>query len=414
MLVCQQPSLISHVRKRYDQIGGKLFEDVNAWFALSEIFIHILQDPTLTMAYIVIDALDECVEDLQKLLHLVVEQSVASSRVKWIISSRNWPQIEQQLERTEQKTRLSLELNAKSVSNAVSIYIRHKVLELAQQHGYDNQTQSIILQHLLRNADGTFLWVALVCQSLGDVEQWDISEALKEFPRGLDSLYLRMLEQIHRSKSAHYCVQLLATMVSLYRPVALTELTSLVEMPNISNDVGRIARIVGLCGSFLTIRDDVIYFVHQSAKEFLLKDATDKIFPHGQGAVHYTILSGSLHALTDTLRRDIYNLREPGYSIEQVRRPHPDPLARLQYACVYWVDHICDWLSIDHPKTQNNIDCWDNIYAFITKKYLYWLEALSLCRSMSEGVLSIAKFHNLIQVSIVSYSPKYLAYINIK
>lgn len=33
---------------------------------------------------------------------------------------------------------------------------------------------------------------------------------------------------------------------------------------------------------------------------------------------------------------------------------------------------------------------------FVRKKYLYWLEALSLCKSMSEGVLLMAKLETLI------------------
>ena len=38
---------------------------------------------------------------------------------------------------------------------------------------------------------------------------------------------------------------------------------------------------------------------------------------------------------------------------------------------------------------------------FVRKKYLYWLEALSLCKSMSEGVLSMAKLEALIQVILI-------------
>jgi hypothetical protein len=37
---------------------------------------------------------------------------------------------------------------------------------------------------------------------------------------------------------------------------------------------------------------------------------------------------------------------------------------------------------------------------FVRKKYLYWLEALSLCKSTSEGVLSIAKLEALVEVSL--------------
>jgi hypothetical protein len=413
MLVRQQPSLISHVRKKYDQAGKKIFDDANAWFALSEMFINILQNPSLAVTYIIIDALDECVEDLPKLLRLIVEQSATSSRVKWIISSRNWSQIEQQLEEAEDKTRLSLELNAESVSKAVDIYIEYKVLKLAQHQGYDDHTQAAILQHLSCNADGTFLWVALVCQNLKDVEPWDILETLKEFPPGLDLLYMRMLEQIRSSRSAGPCQKLLATMVSLYRPITLTELTSLVKIPNISNDVRLITRVIELCGSFLTIRNAVIYFVHQSAKDFLLKDAADKIFPCGQGAVHLTILTGSLHVLAHTLRRDIYDLRNLGCSIGQIGQPNPDPLTALRYACVYWVDHTCDWLSANHAKSQTGTDCWENIHAFIGEKYLYWLEALSLCGSISENVLSMGKLYSsLLHVIITLHTSKRLACTN--
>jgi hypothetical protein len=47
MLVDHQPSLISHVRRQYDKIGKQVFEDVNAWGALSEILSDILEDPLL-------------------------------------------------------------------------------------------------------------------------------------------------------------------------------------------------------------------------------------------------------------------------------------------------------------------------------------------------------------------------------
>ena len=79
LLVDQQPSLIPHIRKKYDQAGKKLFEDANAWVALSEIFTNILQDPSLNSAYLIIDALDECVADLPKLLDFCPEVVCISS-----------------------------------------------------------------------------------------------------------------------------------------------------------------------------------------------------------------------------------------------------------------------------------------------------------------------------------------------
>jgi hypothetical protein len=119
--------LASHIRKKHDYAGKSLFDDVNAWVALSEIFADVLQDASLSITYLIIDALDECVTDLLKLLAFIIKQSSASSRVKWIVSSRNWPDIKKELERVEHKTSLSLELNAESVAAAVKTFIQQKV-----------------------------------------------------------------------------------------------------------------------------------------------------------------------------------------------------------------------------------------------------------------------------------------------
>jgi hypothetical protein len=115
MVVQQQPSLVSHIRKKDDHAGQNLFEDTNAWVALTEIFADMLRDASLSTTYLIIDALDECVTGLPKLLSFTAKQSSASSRVKWIVASLNWPAVEEQLEAAEHKTRLSMELNAESV-----------------------------------------------------------------------------------------------------------------------------------------------------------------------------------------------------------------------------------------------------------------------------------------------------------
>jgi hypothetical protein len=78
-----------------------------------------------------------------------------------------------------------------------------------------------------------------------------------------------MMEQIRNSDNADLCKRVLASTV--YRPITLKELTSLVEMlKDMSDDLESLREIIGICGSFLTIREGTIYFVHQSAKDYLL------------------------------------------------------------------------------------------------------------------------------------------------
>lgn len=139
LLVNQQPSLISHVRKKHDHAGKQLFEDGNAWEALSKILAAMLNDPSLDGAILIVDALDECKTNRHQLLDLIAKPS----RVKWIVSSRNWQDIEEKLDNTEQKVKLHLELNKDSISKAVDTYIGYKVNQLACHKKYDKQQETL-------------------------------------------------------------------------------------------------------------------------------------------------------------------------------------------------------------------------------------------------------------------------------
>ena len=173
-----------------------LFEDTNAWITLSDIIVSILRVQDIKKVYLVIDALDECVTDLEKLLDLINQTLCVSDRVKWIVSSRNWPTIEQKIGHASSKVALSLELNAQSVYEAVRIFIKHKVNQLSKEKRYDVSTGRAVQSHLLTNAKDTFLWVALVCEELGKIQGWDTLAKLAKFPPGLDALYRRMWEQV--------------------------------------------------------------------------------------------------------------------------------------------------------------------------------------------------------------------------
>ncbi|KAG9231094.1 NACHT domain-containing protein [Amylocarpus encephaloides] len=169
LLLNQHPSLVSHVQKKHDHAGKALVEDADAWTALCEIFKNILRDPNLNNIYLIIDALNECETDLPKLLDFIVQQSPTSSRVKWIVSSRNWPDIEEKLEMAGCKVRLCLELNPESVSTAVGSFIQYKVSQLVERKKYNDKTRDTVLDYLSFHADGTFLWIALVCQNLENI-----------------------------------------------------------------------------------------------------------------------------------------------------------------------------------------------------------------------------------------------------
>ena len=116
----------------------------------------------------IIDALDECKANLDQLLDLISRSASAFTRVKWIVSSRNEPNIEARLRLDHTQTRLSLELNEEHVSRAVEVFIDFKVTKLRLIED-NNELQKTVRDQICAKANGTFLWAALV---LKELEPW--------------------------------------------------------------------------------------------------------------------------------------------------------------------------------------------------------------------------------------------------
>ncbi|KAL5092833.1 hypothetical protein Trisim1_000568 [Trichoderma cf. simile WF8] len=402
LMVEQQPSLVSHIQKSYKTRKEAIFQDANAWYALSNIFLDILADASLERTYVIIDALDECVTGLSELLNFITKKSTLLPRVKWIVSSRNWPDIEERLGSATQQMKLCLELNEKSISAAVDAYIEHKVNQLAQTRKFNAETKNAVHRHLSSNSNDTFLWVALVCQNLEDFSLRNIRRKLKEFPPGLNALYERMIKQIHQLKDVSdtaICCQILATMLLVYRPVTLVELSSLIKSPDDDDaDIESIDKALGLCGSFLTVRDGQVYVIHQSVKDYFSDNAVSAAFLPSPADVHGDIFLRSTEVMSAKLRRNIYNSCSPGLSSNEIKRPDPDPLSAIRYSCIHWIDHFCD-MHNSQSQHQTREDRCRTVFKFLRKYLLYWLEALGLMGCTENGVLSMARLEDLLRVS---------------
>ncbi|KAJ4864203.1 WD domain, g-beta repeat domain-containing protein [Trichoderma breve] len=366
LLADKQPSLIRRIQKKHDHAGKALFEDTNAWFAVSGTFTEILQDLQSKDTYLIIDALDE---------------SSSSSHVKWIISSRNQPQIERRIKSDQHWVTLSLEQNAEHVSRSVDEYIKLRVADLASI-AEDEALQSEVRNIMRQKAHGTFLWVSLVIGELDAASSWEI--------------------QKHKPWIVEKCWLLLSTAAVAYRPLQLDELALLAGVQDRDSDKLQfsteavepqfITEVVKLCGSFLTI---------------LNGDAYRNIFPFGINYTHHAIFWKSIQIMCRVLRRDIYGLVNPAFPIDKVQERSLDPLVGVYYSCVYWVDHLEE--AEQTMQQRGDAEPSDDliVYIFLKNLFLYWLEALSLRRSISSGVLAVAKLEQLLSTysSALIFSP---------
>ena len=185
MLCDQQPLLASHLRARYDYAGAKLFQDTNSFYALSEVLVNILHDERLQRAYLMVDALDECIADQDQLLRFIVTRRMPSPRVKWIVSSRNVPKIEDLLTIDSPNgcpgsdIRLSLEStqNADKVAVAIKAFINHK-LSTFKSLQEDYKTRQQLRNMMYGKANGTFLWASLIIPELEKLDSREITDAM--------------------------------------------------------------------------------------------------------------------------------------------------------------------------------------------------------------------------------------------
>ena len=116
--------------------------------------------------YLAIDVLDEYEEGLLPLMDLIAQTATENfDHIKWVVSSHDRHDIEQRLELDHSHTRVSLELNARHISQAVNVYVDYKVSQLITLR-HDNPLRDAVHNQLCQKSDGTFLWVALVTEEL--------------------------------------------------------------------------------------------------------------------------------------------------------------------------------------------------------------------------------------------------------
>ncbi|KAF3076958.1 hypothetical protein CFAM422_000570 [Trichoderma lentiforme] len=405
MLLIQQPHLISHLKSKYDNAGASLFEGDCVFISLNDAFENMLKDPKLSPVYLVVDALDECEQDLGDLKRLIFTSLTISHKVKWLVSSR--PTVDLRVPETEGSL---VELDSQKLQKPVNAFINHKISLLKGRPGYTDEILEQARKEVSQRAENTFLWVALVFKELDKEDGNHIVmdgmyalDIIKEIPSGLSKLYDFMMGKIEKGlrQDREYCRNVLVAALLAFRPLTLSEVGVLAQLPNRTP-----ATIVRKCGSFLTVQNETVYLIHQSAKDYLQENYKSKLWkskdqPAEMSQGHEDIAMYSIRAMSSGLRQNMYNL-DYGFKPDDMRPPQPDPLAPIQYSCVFWADHLAAAIgeSFDHERVLADDG---EVLKFMREKFLHWLEGLSIVGNLLEGVDAIKKLLSIAQKSNPSY-----------
>lgn len=270
-LACETHDYFNASNKASDTLSS-----VESLWKVFDILVQKLGAPV----YCVLDGLDECDEKslnilLKKFKQLFsrTDPDAGPQRVKLLVLSRDWPPfIQRQLNGFR---RLNLDATAE-VHSDLDRFIAAKVDELDNQ-SLDIQLSEACLGNVRRRlkegVEGTFLWVAYVADELKDRTEEDVEEILQSVPKGLYGMYRRMLQQIRIDKEK---VAAILTWVVLARePLSVAELAAAtrVEGSDTQNPEQKMMNRVRSCGRLLRVENGKVLLIHQSANDYLLRDA---------------------------------------------------------------------------------------------------------------------------------------------
>jgi hypothetical protein len=105
--------------------------------------------------------------------------------------------------------------------------------------------------------------------------------------------------------------------------------------------------------------------------------------------------------MSTALKQDICDQHTPGVLVTdvEIRKVEQSLPPDVQYACLYWVQHL--------QRSGMQLHDDGQVHQFLKAYFLHWLEALSWMRKISEGILAITSLESIALVSVSEYITRY-------
>lgn len=260
------PEITRYLRTVFNLDNPKQFEAaLSSRETLWIMFTRALQQIKVT-TFCVLDGLDECDEDSRLFLAeklFTLADNNATRLFKVVVVSR----YQAVLNATACQVKLDVD-RREQVALDVKIYVHDKVQLLSQRVALDRNTRKEIETKLSERAEGQFLWVSFVMIKLSQTSVVkETLAALDLFPKGLNPVYERMIEEIEPS-DREVSLQILGWLAFVCRPLSLLELEFAVEH-YLLPATQAYDRMVGL------LLDNGPKVSFQTAHKLLLPDALD-------------------------------------------------------------------------------------------------------------------------------------------
>ena len=354
---------------------------------------------------IVIDALDECKDDepTSAILSVLGQFVTQVPKVKFFITGRPEPCIQKgfRLKPLARATDVFLlhEVEQSQINDDIRLFLRQKFSELGYKCGPDGWPSEEELRLLCERSAGLFVHAVatakFICQKgsnpkrqLVRLLQSPESSAFEGITRfkgnaTLDSLYTSILQGAFVESDPENDTRIrsvLGAVVLATNPLSLSTIAALLCL-----DIEDVLPLLLSANSLLALQEDTDHPVrpfHKSFPDFIVDPArcTDPRFRVHPPDRHAELLFGCLELMNRELEQNMCELpdgvinSEVGDLGERIGRR----IGRaLQYACRSWHKHLPD-TAPPHVISA--------LREFLEKKFLFWLEVLSVLGAAREAV----------------------------
>jgi ankyrin repeat protein len=326
-LFSQKPYLIKYAMEDFAKNGQSL---IYLQGSLWSVFEKAIRDPLAGSVIIVLDALDECagteLRDLMQYLKRSISSIQSDHReLKFFLTSRPYEQITDKfrdLQNAFSFIRIPGEEYSESIRQEISHVIQYRVKQLSDEKGLSAALEAHLALQLSKVEHRTYLWVYLVFKSLQ-------TESFKKTTRGINYIFESLPKSVFEAyerildKSENHPIvrQALSIIFAARRPLTLSEMNVALSIDDKTKSNHELdleeeedfrSRLRTWCGLFISIYEDRIYFLHQTAREFLSARAPLPAGILSESIWQHSIVSQNAHRIlaeTCVLYLDLLNNR---------------------------------------------------------------------------------------------------------
>lgn len=302
-LLLDDNALVSKLQGDMTQAGVKLTENSSI---LWKLFSEACRDPPGAVIC-VFDALDECDPHDCSVLVRNIKKTLGKGKdfraIRFLITIRGYPRLLRQFKAYESGL-IHLDGDGKQEKDAIqkeiTLVLDHKLDNLFKMKGLDQQPErKSALGEVLRlkgSQQRTYLWLKLIFDIMERIP-WksdsDWRKVIVSPPQSVNDAYATLLQSVP-DEEKDYVKTLLHLLVAAYRPLTLREMSVALivrDSPGaqdekslgLQSDAEFKDWIIQTCGFFVTIYDNELYFIHQTAKEFLVGSGQGTPWPQVLG-----------------------------------------------------------------------------------------------------------------------------------